>query len=284
MQCSTWNIWTPREKLGKTIAICNQKGGVGKTTTAINLSAYLASAGKKILLIDIDPQANATSGVGIDKKSIKQTIYHVFINQIDLSEIIMQTSVDNLFIAPADTHLTGAQVELVSSFNREYKLKTGIKNVKEFYDFIVIDCPPSLGLITINALAAADSVLIPLQCEYYAMEGLTQLLHTIKLIQDNLNPSLEVEGVVLTMADYRTNLTNEVIDEAKEFFKEKIYDTVIPRSIRLSEAPGYGKPIILYDDKSHGAESYRRLSEEILKHNNLKTIELQQKEPLQLNQ
>jgi chromosome partitioning protein len=262
--------------LGKVIAVCNQKGGVGKTTTAINLSAYIASLGKRVLIIDMDAQANATSGVGINKSSITKSIYHVLINHTALQDIITQTCVKNLFLAPADINLTGAQIELISLFGREYRLKNSIQPIKDLYDFIFIDCPPSLGILTINALAASETALITLQCEYYAMEGLTQLLHTIKLVKDNLNPLLEIEGVVLTMADYRTNLTNEVINEAKNYFNQKVYDTVIPRSIRLSEAPGYGKPIMLYDKNSHGAEAYRMLSEEFISHNSLKSLELEQ--------
>lgn len=262
--------------MGKTISICNQKGGVGKTTTAINLSACLAVLGKKILLIDIDSQANATSGIGIDKNAIQKSIYHLLINQTILENVITQTQLPNLFLAPADVHLTGAQIELVSTLNREDKLKNGIQPIKDSFDFIIIDCPPSLGLLTINALAASDTVMIPLQCEYYAMEGLGQLLHTIKLVQENLNRALEIEGVLLTMADYRTNLTQEVINEAREYFKDKLYNVIVPRSVKLSEAPGYGKPIILYDKTSQGAEAYRQLAEEFLSHNSLQNLELQQ--------
>lgn len=262
--------------LGKTISICNQKGGVGKTTTAINLSAYLAIQNKKVLVIDIDSQGNATSGMGINKASIQKSIYNVLIDQISLSEVIIQTDIANMSLAPADLHLTGAQIELVGAFAREQKLKNSIQPVKDSFDFVIIDCPPSLGLLTINALTASDTVLIPLQCEYYAMEGLSQLLQTVELVKRNLNPLLEVEGVVLTMADYRTNLTNEVIREAREFFKEKLYDTVIPRSVKLSEAPGYGKPIMLYDQHSQGAVAYKQLSEEFISHNKLQTLELEQ--------
>lgn len=262
--------------MGKTISICNQKGGVGKTTTTINLSAYLAAIGRKILIIDIDPQANATSGIGTDKSSIQKSIYNVLINQSSLSEIITKTEIANMFLAPADLHLIGAQIELVSAFAREQRLKNSIQPVKDSFDFIIIDCPPSLGLLTINALTASDTILIPLQCEYYAMEGLSQLLHAIELIRESLNPSLEIEGVVLTMADYRTNLTTEVIDEARRFFKEKLYNTIIPRSIRLSEAPGYGKPIMLYDKNSQGAIAYQQLSEEVISHNKLKSLELEE--------
>lgn len=265
--------------MGKTISICNQKGGVGKTTTAINLSAYLATLDKKVLIIDIDPQANATSGIGTNRAAIQKSIYNVLINQTSINDIIIQTEIANMFLAPADLHLTGAQIELVSAFAREQRLKNSIQPIKDSYDFIIIDCPPSLGLLTINALTASDTTLIPLQCEYYAMEGLSQLLYTIKLIQENLNPSLEIEGVVLTMADYRTNLTNEVINEAREFFREKLYNTIIPRSVKLSEAPGFGKPILLYDKSSQGAVAYKQLSEEFISHNILKSIELEKKVP-----
>ena len=262
--------------MGKTISVCNQKGGVGKTTTSINLSAYLAAAGKRVLMVDIDPQANATSGTGVDRQSIQKSIYNVLIGDTRLDEVVIETSVQNMFLAPADLHLTGAQIELVSAFNREQQLKNSILPVKHDYDFIIIDCPPSLGLLTINALTASETILIPLQCEYYAMEGLSQLLHTIKLVQSNLNPRLDTEGVVLTMADYRTKLTNEVIGEARAFFKDKVYDAVIPRSIRLSEAPGHGKPVMLYDKHSNGAEAYKALAAETINRNTLPTLELQE--------
>ena len=263
--------------MGKTISICNQKGGVGKTTTTINLATYLAAAGKRVLIIDIDPQANTTSGVGIGKQAIQKSIYNVLVGNTDLEQVVLNTSVENMFLAPADLHLTGAQIELVSAFNREQQLKNSIKPIKQNYDFIIIDCPPSLGLLTINALTASETTLIPLQCEYYAIEGLSQLLHTIKLVQNNLNPILDIEGVVLTMADYRTKLTNEVINEARGFFKGKVYDTIIPRSIRLSEAPGHGKPVMLYDKNSNGAEAYKALASEVINRNTLAETELQQK-------
>jgi len=250
--------------LGKIIAVCNQKGGVGKTTTAINLSAYLAHTERKILLVDIDPQGNATSGIGIEKAKIKKNVYNLIVEQATPAEVSIKTAVENLFLIPSSIELTGAEVELVGTIGREYKLQKLLKPEKENFEFIFIDCPPSLGLLTINALTAADAVLIPIQCEYYALEGLSQLLNTVNLVKENLNPSLEVEGVLLTMADYRTKLTKEVIDEAKTFFKEKVYSTVIPRSIRLSEAPGFGKPILLYDKTSSGAKTYERLSIEFL--------------------
>lgn len=250
--------------MGKVISICNQKGGVGKTTTAINTSTYLALANKRVLLIDIDPQANATSGLGIDKTKVEKSIYDVLINDADIEETIQNIVVSNIDIIPSNTDLTGAEVELVPLLSREYRLNKALTNIKDRYDFIIIDCPPSLGLLTINALTASDSTLIPIQCEYYALEGLSQLLNTVNLIKDNLNPKLEIEGVLLTMADYRTNLTSEVIKEARNFFKDKVYDTVIPRNIRLSEAPSFGKPIHLYDEHSAGALMYLRLSKEML--------------------
>ncbi|MCM8795595.1 MAG: ParA family protein [Candidatus Omnitrophica bacterium] len=250
--------------MGKTITICNQKGGTGKTTSAINLSAYLALADKKVLLVDLDPQANATSGLGINKHDVQKSTYHVLLEELELKEIIQATAVPGLFLAPANLDLTGAEIELVSTLGREYRLKKALQKEKENFDFLFIDSPPSLGLLTINGLCAADTVLIPVQCEYYALEGLTQLVNTIKLVKDNLNPTLEIEGVILTMADFRTNLAKEVIQEVRNYFKEKVYQTVIPRSIRLTEAPSYGKPIALYDRESLGGQKYEELSQEIL--------------------
>jgi chromosome partitioning protein len=250
--------------MAKIIAICNQKGGVGKTTTAINLSAYLAISGKRVLLIDTDPQGNATSGLGINKHSIKTSIYDLIIDEIDPKPIIISTSVDNLFLIPSTLSLTGAEVELVGIMGREYRLKKAISPLSAEYDYIIMDCPPSLGLLTVNALAAANSVLIPIQCEYYALEGLSQLVNTINLVKDNINSALYIEGVLLTMADFRTNLTNEVINEARKVFKEKVYNTVIPRNIRLTEAPGFGKPVAIYDKLSIGATKYQEFSNELL--------------------
>jgi len=250
--------------MSKIIAICNQKGGVGKTTTAINLSVYLAFSEKRTLLIDIDPQGNATSGFGLNKHDIKKSIYDLIIDEIDPRSLILNTNIKNLSLIPSTLSLTGAEVELVGIMGREYRLKKAISPIVAEYDYIIIDCPPSLGLLTVNALAAAGSVLIPIQCEYYALEGLSQLVNTINLVKENVNSTLEIEGVLLTMADYRTNLTNEVINEVRNFFKGKAYSTVIPRNIRLTEAPGFGKPIALYDKNSIGAQKYQEFTNELL--------------------
>lgn len=250
--------------MARTIAICNQKGGVAKTTSAVSVSSYLAIESKKTLLIDLDPQSNATNGIGIDKHSIKSSIYNVLHEHTSLQSIIVPTQIENLSVAPSNLDLTGAEVELVNAMSREYRLKKAIKTIRDQYDFIIIDCPPSLGLLTVNALAAAGSVIIPVQCEYYALEGLSQLMNTISLIRDNLNSELKIEGVLLTMADYRTKLTKEVIGEVKKFFGEKVYTTVIPRSIKLTEAPGFGKPIVLYDKASIGAEAYHNVAKEVI--------------------
>ena len=250
--------------MAKVIALCNQKGGVGKTTTAINLAASLAISGKKILLIDIDPQGNATSGLGIDKHSIQKSTYDVLIEDADPKTVLISTQVENLSLFPSNLSLTGAEVELVGVLGREHKLKKALAGIVNEFDFILIDCPPSLGLLTINALSAANSVIIPIQCEYYALEGLSQLVNTIDLVKENINPALAIEGVLLTMADYRTNLTNEVIKEVKKFFNTKVYDTVIPRNIRLAEAPGYGKPISMYDKNSIAAKKYEDFANELL--------------------
>ncbi|MFC1657802.1 ParA family protein [Candidatus Omnitrophota bacterium] len=250
--------------MSKIIAICNQKGGTGKTTSAINIAAYLALKGQRVLLVDLDPQANATSGAGINRHNIKQSTYHVLLEELDINEIWQKTAINNLYLAPSNLDLTGAEVELVGAMGREHRLKKALAKNKDNFDFILIDSPPSLGLLTINALCAADSVLIPVQCEYYALEGLTQLFNTIRLVRDNLNQQLAVEGVILTMADYRTNLTREVIQEARTYVKERVYETIIPRSIRLSESPSFGKPIALYDKNSIGAQKYDELTQEIL--------------------
>ena len=250
--------------MGRIIAICNQKGGVGKTTTSINLAAYLAMAGKKVMLIDLDPQANATSGIGVNKHDIQKSTYHILLEEAKFVDILQKTAVDNLILAPSNLDLTGAEVELVGALGREYRLKRALQLEKDNYDFMIIDSPPSLGLLTINGLCAADSVIIPVQCEFYALEGLTQLHNTVRLVKENLNPALAIEGVLLTMADFRTNLTKEVIQEARNHFKDKVYKTVIPRNIRLTEAPSFGKPIALYDPNSLGAHKYAELSKEIL--------------------
>lgn len=247
----------------KTIAVCNQKGGVGKTTTAINLGSALSLSGIKVLIIDLDPQANATSGLGLDKQKIDSSIYQVLIDGLSIEAAIQETQVGTLRLVPSQVALSGAEVELVSLLNREGRLRRAVDPIRSSYDLILIDAPPSLGLLTINALNAADSVLIPLQCEYYAMEGLSQLLETIRMVQENLNGGLSVEGVLLTMADFRTKLTNDVIQEVRRFFGPKVYDVVIPRSIRLSEAPSHGVPIALYDPNSAGAQAYQKLAEKI---------------------
>jgi len=251
-------------KMAKVIAICNQKGGVGKTTTAINLSVYLALSEKRVLLIDIDPQGNATSGLGINKHNIKTSIYDLMIEEIEPSSASIKTRINNLSLIPSTISLTGAEVELVGTMGREYRLKKALSPILNEYDYIIIDCPPSLGLLTVNSLAAAGSVLIPVQCEYYALEGLSQLVNTINLVKENLNSSLSIEGVLLTMADFRTNLTSEVIKEVRSFFKGKVYETIIPRNIRLTEAPGFGKPIELYDKNSIGAHRYQEFMNELL--------------------
>lgn len=251
--------------MGRIITICNQKGGTGKTTSAINVSSCLALSQKKVLLIDLDPQANTTSGLGLDKHNIQKSTYHVLLEELEIQEILQPTAISNLWLAPSNLDLTGAEVELVSMLGREYRLKKALQKEKDNFDFILVDSPPSLGLLTINGLCAADSVLIPVQCEYYALEGLTQLVNTIKLVKDNLNPELEIEGVLLTMADLRTNLAKEVIQEVKNYFPDKVYQTIIPRNVRLTEAPSFGKPIALYDKESIGAQKYAELSQEILR-------------------
>jgi chromosome partitioning protein len=250
--------------MSKVIAICNQKGGVGKTTTAINLASYVALTGKKVLLIDADPQGNATSGIGLDKSKAENSLYNVLLNQKPISETILDTQVPNLSITPSNLDLTGVEVELVGAIGRDFRLKKALEETRALYDFIFIDCPPSLSLLTVNSLTACDSILVPIQCEYYALEGLSQLMTTINLVKDHLNPDLSIEGILLTMADFRTNLTGEVIAEARDFFKEKVYNTVIPRTIKLSESPGFGKPIVFYDKTSIGARKYEELANEFL--------------------
>ena len=251
--------------LGKVIAIFNQKGGVGKTTTNINLAACLALRGKKVLFLDIDPQGNTTSGLGIAKKELEDTVYNILVdNDYDPRNAIIETGVENLDLIPASVDLAGAEVELVQVEGREKALKIGIEKIKDNYDYIFIDCPPSLGLLTINSLAAVDSVLIPIQCEFYALEGVSQLVSTIELVKKSLNPALEVQGVILSMFDGRTNLSAQVVQEVKRYFGGKVYSTVIPRNVRLAEAPSYGLPITLYDPKSKGAEAYMEFSEEFI--------------------
>ena len=251
--------------MGKVIAITNQKGGVGKTTTSVNLSACIANSGKKVLLIDMDPQGNASSGLGIDKDSLELCIYDVLINGMTMNDVIVPTALKKLKIAPASIDLAGAGVELVNSPKREHILKKALKEIRDDYDFIFIDCPPSLNLLTLNALTAADGVLIPIQSEFYALEGVSQLINTVNLVKKSLNEKLEIEGVLLTMFDGRTNLSIQVADEVKKFFTTKVYKTIIPRNVRLSEAPSYGEPIIIYDPRSKGAEVYMKLAKEVIK-------------------
>ncbi len=253
--------------MGKIISIANQKGGVGKTTTSINLSTILAKKGKKVLLIDADPQGNASSGVGVDREEIELSVYDVLINDAKIENVVIKTKIKNLDLCPSNINLAGAEVELVSVMSREHRLKEKLDEVKEDYDFIIIDCPPSLGLITLNAFTASDSVLIPVQCEYYALEGLGQLLNTISLVKKHLNKDIEVEGALLTMYDIRTNLSNQVVKEVKKYFNDKVYKNVIPRNVKLSEAPSYGMPISLYDPRSKGAKSYEKFVKEFLKNN-----------------
>ncbi len=252
--------------MGRTIAIANQKGGVGKTTTTINLSASLAEMGKKVLVIDSDPQGNTTSGLGIDKNELDKTIYELLLGENTIEEAVIKTPIDNLELLAANINLSGAEIELIGVEKKEYILRDELLKVKEKYDFILIDCPPSLSMLTINAMCAADTVLVPIQCEYYALEGLSQLIHTINLVKKRLNPNLEMEGVVFTMYDARTNLSLQVVENVKYTLKQTIYKTIIPRNIRLAEAPSHGLPINLYDGKSAGAESYRLLAEEVIEH------------------
>lgn len=250
--------------VGKIIAIANQKGGVGKTTTSVNLGAGLAQVGKKVLLVDIDAQGNATTGVGIEKSELDQCIYNVLVEDADVQGAIRKTATENLDVLPATIQLAGAEIELVPTISREVRLQRALQPIRDEYEYIIIDCPPSLGLLTINALTAADSVIIPVQCEYYALEGLSQLLNTVRLVQKHLNKDLAIQGVLLTMLDARTNLGIQVIDEVKKYFRDKVYRSIIPRNVRLSEAPSHGKPIMQYDAKSRGAEVYLDLAEEVI--------------------
>ena len=253
--------------MGKIIAFLNQKGGVGKTTTCVNMAGYLATMGKKVLVLDIDPQGNASSNLGIEKDSKPKTIYNVIVDDNTVDEVILPTKLENLSIIPSDVDLAGAEIELVQMNNREKVVRNILKKVKDKYDFVCIDCPPSLGLITVNALTACDSVLIPIQCEYFALEGLSQLMYTIKLVKKHLNEAIDVEGVVLTMKDNRSNLGQSVANDIQKYFGKKVYKTIIPRNIRLAEAPSFGEPIVIYDPKCTGAQAYKALTEEFLKNN-----------------
>ncbi|MBE7705578.1 MAG: ParA family protein [Cyanobacteria bacterium SIG29] len=250
--------------MGKVIVIANQKGGVAKTTTSVNLAASLAEYKQKVLLIDLDPQGNASSGLGVEKNQIEYSIYDVLVNHVPIDKITIKLN-QNLHIAPAKVELAGAELELVSVISRETRLKNALEEAREQYDYLIIDTPPSLGLLTLNALTAADSYLVPIQCEYYALEGVSQLLNTINLVQKNLNPKLQMEGILMTMYDNRTNLSNQVVDDVKEAFKDKVFKTIIPRNVRLSEAPSFGQAIIDYDRRSKGAETYLALAKEVMK-------------------
>ena len=250
--------------MGRIIAIANQKGGVGKTTTAINLSACLAEKGQKVLAIDMDPQGNMSSGLGLDKNSVEKTIYDLIIGESEVEEVLQKNALENLDILPANVDLSAAEIELIGIDEKEYIVKKAIEKIKDAYDYVIIDCPPSLSMLTINAMTTADSVLVPIQCEYYALEGLSQLIHTVQLVKERLNPVIEIEGVVFTMYDARTNLSLQVVENVKDNLQQNIYKTIIPRNIRLAEAPSYGMPINQYDAKSAGADSYRRLADEVM--------------------
>lgn len=250
--------------MGRIIAVANQKGGVGKTTTSINLAACLAEKGKKVLAVDMDPQGNLTSGLGVDKDSVEKSIYELIIGEVDIKEVINKEVLENLDIIPTSIDLSAAEIELIGVDDKEYILRNAIDQVKDQYDFVIIDCPPSLSMLTINAMTMADSVIVPIQCEYYALEGLSQLIHTVELVKDRLNSKLEIEGVVFTMYDARTNLSLQVVENVKDNLQQNIYKTIIPRNIRLAEAPSYGLPINKYDPKSTGAESYMRLADEVI--------------------
>ena len=250
--------------MGRVIAVANQKGGVGKTTTAINLSAALAEKGKKVLLIDIDPQGNATSGVGVEKNEVENTIYDLILGETTIQSCIEYTEFENLHLIPSNVDLAAAEIELIGIPDKEFIIRKEVEKIKNVYDFILIDCPPSLNFLTINAMTTADTVLVPIQCEYYALEGLSQLIHTINLVKERLNPYLDIEGIVFTMFDARTNLSLQVVENVRANVKQKVYSTIIPRNVRLAEAPSHGYPITIYDPKSAGAESYRALAEEVI--------------------
>ena len=250
--------------MGRAIVVANQKGGVGKTTTAINLAACLAEAGQKVLAIDMDPQGNMTSGLGVDKDAIENSVYELLLGEAEVEDCVQKEVIENLSVIGSNINLSAAEIELIGQDEKEYILQKAITPIRDQYDFVIIDCPPSLSMLTINSMCLADTVLVPIQCEYYALEGLTQLIHTINLVQDRLNPSLEIEGVVFTMYDARTNLSLQVVENVKSNLEQNIYKTIIPRNVRLAEAPSYGLPITLYDKKSAGAESYRLLAEEVI--------------------
>ena len=250
--------------MGRIIAVANQKGGVGKTTTSINLAACLAEKGKKVLAVDMDPQGNLTSGLGVDKDSVEKSIYELIIGEVDIKEVINKEVLENLDIIPTSIDLSAAEIELIGVDDKEYILRNAIDQVKDQYDFVIIDCPPSLSMLTINAMTTADSVIVPIQCEYYALEGLSQLIHTVELVKDRLNSKLEIEGVVFTMYDARTNLSLQVVENVKDNLQQNIYKTIIPRNVRLAEAPSHGLPINYYDSRSAGAESYKLLAEEVI--------------------